>query len=770
MGNTYKEQYLKSKEQICTCLDHAIAFMDELKDEGRKNALIKQKNDLESGEFTIVVVGEFSAGKSTFLNALMGKKLLPSFTSETTATINFLRHKDRAKHGEEGCVHFNDGSIQEIAHADSDTIAKFVSTKGDRVAETVHHLDLYMDSKFLENNVTLVDSPGLNGVAAGHAEITKEQIQKSSASIFMFNAKQPGSKTDFEVLADLSKRVSSIICVLNQIDTIKTNEGDTVESVIQKLKNNYKEVMGEEVDSIPEIYPVSAYQALVGRDSSLSIQDNLGESYMPTAEERKKFEEKSQMPQFENRLFRYLTQGEKAKAALSAPIQQMLKMVSDIKGELEEDKQILDGQIDANELKEQIEALEEDRQKLKDELLEKKKEIRNCLNENKKEIIDGVKADADKLKTRLIRKMDLWEEPEEIEPERIQKQLERGIEEIAENAEETFRNNNGRIIIDFTNDILDASLGTNFKFQVSGDLEPLSATKIGVEEYQKDLKRLEEEQRKLEEESSKLSDDYFAKLENEEAREALEAEIKNKKDALNNYEELSATTIPSVRVYTEQEQREHTIKKRKFRADKVEYIMVDVTKTDDSERRAFINDRNNRIKKREAEIQKLEEELRQMPIGSSRALAQKQQQIDAAIEAKLEEKKRLNEEYRTKAKKTIEKTLRNNKRMIEDFLDDNIDQLKKTVTKQYEQNENMLVNIISDQISESVNQKIEKATQRITQMQEDMGKAEAEKAEKSTLVNDRISKAQNLLNDISDLYAIVDETPVDVIETVNLED
>ena len=75
---------------------------------------------------------------------------------------------------------------------------------------------------------------------------------------------------------------------------------------------------------------------------------------MPTAEERKKFEEKSQMPQFENRLFRYLTQGEKAKAALSAPIQQMLKMVSDIKGELEEDKQILDGQIDANELKEQI--------------------------------------------------------------------------------------------------------------------------------------------------------------------------------------------------------------------------------------------------------------------------------------------------------------------------------------------------------------------------------------------------------------------------------
>ena len=41
MGNTYKEQYLKNKEQICTCLDHAIAFMDELGDESRKNSLMK---------------------------------------------------------------------------------------------------------------------------------------------------------------------------------------------------------------------------------------------------------------------------------------------------------------------------------------------------------------------------------------------------------------------------------------------------------------------------------------------------------------------------------------------------------------------------------------------------------------------------------------------------------------------------------------------------------------------------------------------------------
>lgn len=45
--------------------------------------------DVENDEFTIVLVGEFSSGKSTFLNALMGEKILPSFSNETTATVNF---------------------------------------------------------------------------------------------------------------------------------------------------------------------------------------------------------------------------------------------------------------------------------------------------------------------------------------------------------------------------------------------------------------------------------------------------------------------------------------------------------------------------------------------------------------------------------------------------------------------------------------------------------------------------------------------------------
>ncbi|MEQ8198512.1 MAG: dynamin family protein, partial [Clostridiaceae bacterium] len=201
----------------------------------------------EDDEFSIVLVGEFSAGKSTFLNALIGERLLPSFTNETTATINYLRHKNKSLNGEEGRVYYTDGTVEVIDKLDLEIISRYVSTESELgVVNRVEHLDLFLDSKFLEGNITLVDSPGLNGIADGHREVTETQIEKSTASIFMFKADQPGSETDFRFLGELKKKVKTIIFVLNKIDTIKKSEGETPTSVKNKLKESYKAKFPEE--------------------------------------------------------------------------------------------------------------------------------------------------------------------------------------------------------------------------------------------------------------------------------------------------------------------------------------------------------------------------------------------------------------------------------------------------------------------------------------------------------------------------------------------
>ena len=160
--NQLKEEYLEYKQKILGCIQLASEFFNKYEYSHDAEMMQEQYKNLQNGDFSISVVGEFSAGKSTFLNALMGEKILPSFTSETTATVNFLRHKDNASNGEGGCVHYNDGKSQLLEKADLKTISKYVSTDSDvSVAQTISHVDLFLDSKFLEGNVTLVDTPGL---------------------------------------------------------------------------------------------------------------------------------------------------------------------------------------------------------------------------------------------------------------------------------------------------------------------------------------------------------------------------------------------------------------------------------------------------------------------------------------------------------------------------------------------------------------------------------------------------------------------------------
>ena len=66
---------------------------------------------------------------------------------------------------------------------------------------------MYLDSDYLKDGVTLVDSPGLNGTREDLSTITEQQILKSHASIFVFDGSQPGSKTEFQILSELKSNI-----------------------------------------------------------------------------------------------------------------------------------------------------------------------------------------------------------------------------------------------------------------------------------------------------------------------------------------------------------------------------------------------------------------------------------------------------------------------------------------------------------------------------------------------------------------------------------
>ena len=76
-----RKAYAERKNQVLELLLTAKDYYSKEERNDRADVFDKLYNDLLNGEFSIVVVGEFSAGKSTLLNALMGKRILPSFSN-----------------------------------------------------------------------------------------------------------------------------------------------------------------------------------------------------------------------------------------------------------------------------------------------------------------------------------------------------------------------------------------------------------------------------------------------------------------------------------------------------------------------------------------------------------------------------------------------------------------------------------------------------------------------------------------------------------------
>lgn len=764
--NEYKKNHAEKKQKVTDCLSRAESFLLENGFTEEAGVAHQQSENLRKGEFSIAIVGEFSAGKSTFLNALMGEKLLPSFSTETTATINFLRHKEKAQNGEEGCVYYNDGRQLQLEKADAETISRYVSTNSEeKVAQNISKLDLYLDSRFLEGNVTLVDTPGLNGVAEGHREITQEQIEKSSAGIFMFNANQPGSKTDFKFLTELRKHVKNVILVLNQIDCIKKSEGETVESVIASLKENYKKNV-EDVTTVPEIMPVAAYLSLIARSSA--NLDYHGKMNF-TNEEKAAFEQQSRMQDFENRLWRFLTQGEKAKQELLAPLDQLNAQLGKIKARLGNELEVLSGAVDQDELAQKLVDLSNLLVELESQLSEKtsvmKEEVRNA----ERDFNESIEGESERLKQKYANKVDNFADLDDIDPDSIQKRLKHELKEIVNGAYglfvETLRDIMSVQANSISGEINDA-LDSGLDISIDRKLE-LPEFSVGIEEYQQQEKCLLDEIDKLRQEAEKSFDDYELQLQLQSKRDCLERQLEQRREAREVYEQNSMALAPPARVSQEQVREGHwrdgilgfigTL----IIGKKYETKIVDVVDT--KERDAFLQQRKAILDQRSQEIQSYESKLAECadvnPAEAERIAQRKQR----ALEAREKEIEKLQQEFNEKVRHQSAAQFRKQKVEIGNYVDEMVDDIKKETRNKFRKQRDALLNVMTELVAGSVRKQIELKQQEIQLLQSKNETAVSERDERIVCINNQLAGIKSILEESLAVKEEIDSIATDII-------
>ncbi len=561
MTNEYKIEYIQRKNDVMDFLNQSIQVMEALEKKDEADNLRVFYNNVEKNVFSIVVVGEFSAGKSTFLNAMMHKKALPTFSTETTATVNFLRHVTCAPNGEAGIVYYREpkGSTEVLKSLDPATIERVVSTRGDkendRVATRVDHVDLFFDSDFLTDGVTLVDSPGLNGTADHHREITEEQICRSSACIFLFNAEQPGSKSNFDFLRELKSRNSNIFFVLNKINTIKTAEGETVEGIVNHIARIYHEQFPEETQ-IPHIWPISANEALTARDLNIkSILDIWGnERSIDTPEERERLEKKSRMKNFEDHLWNYLTNGARARDQLLSPLGSTLKALSAQKEGLKTQIEMLEQESGSEELEQQKEILEGKIAELQTRRMEASRQLKGQMRETLNDLQNQAKTECGQLQEKIKGELKRKGSPEDLQQysTKLGDKLQREYGRIAAELDEQLRRELLDMVytefMDHAEELAEKLDGADSPVKLGIDpknfqIESISSG-LDLGEFDKKCEALEKRVEELQEKSEQLKDDFIAARANERDLQEAQKWLKQLKE--NREEFKAAFKIPEV--------------------------------------------------------------------------------------------------------------------------------------------------------------------------------------------------------------------------------
>ena len=251
------EDRLKDLRELFNYMQETSPF-DDLREERVRINFEKAM----SSEFEVAVIATMSSGKSTLLNALLGRELMPSKNEACTATIARIKDVDGVYGFNAKCLDENENIVvEEVKNVSADTMSSFNEN------ERVSYIDVEGDIPFVESHniqLVLLDTPGPNNSRdPRHKEKTFSVIKDSNPMIlYILNATQLSTNDDNALL-------DAVGDAMNQggkqsrdkVDCFDPDKGESVE----KALINVKEYLSDHGIENPNIYLASSETAKVIR-------------------------------------------------------------------------------------------------------------------------------------------------------------------------------------------------------------------------------------------------------------------------------------------------------------------------------------------------------------------------------------------------------------------------------------------------------------------------------------------------------------------------
>ena len=236
--------------------------------------------------FMLVIVGEFNAGKSACINALLRGNVLEEGVVPTTHQVTILRY------GEE-----NERRLREHGVLEVDNSAEFL------------------------RDISIVDTPGVNAVLREHERLTEEFVPRSDLILFVTSVDRPFTQSERVFMERIRAWGKKVIIILNKIDLLRTPAD--LEEVLHFVRENCKNLLGFQ----PEIFPVSA---IMVQKASNAVGHEAVELW-----------ERSRFGALESYLFRTLDEIERVRLKLLSPLGVMERLLAQTRDSVEQRANLL---------------------------------------------------------------------------------------------------------------------------------------------------------------------------------------------------------------------------------------------------------------------------------------------------------------------------------------------------------------------------------------------------------------------------------------------
>jgi GTPase SAR1 family protein len=228
--------FLQKRQLLEEIIKDQLVLLKYLNMKGWVDTINHLQERVKSDNFKVLVLGEFKRGKSTFINALLGEEILPSYAKPCTAIINEIKWGETRR----ALLYFNpddQGNIKPPQEIPVDEIEDYVVIKdGVNEREVIHNtpyekVEIFWQLELCKNGVEIIDSPGLNENEI-RQKVTLDYLSTVDAILFVLSCEALASMEEVKVIKNtlINAGHKDIFFICNRFDAIRKREREDLKN------------------------------------------------------------------------------------------------------------------------------------------------------------------------------------------------------------------------------------------------------------------------------------------------------------------------------------------------------------------------------------------------------------------------------------------------------------------------------------------------------------------------------------------------------------